>query len=68
MAWVKASKLYTKQITCFKLGDFCEFGLLIGISSDLRVPIDYFVNGDARLGCGLLKYDIFRSKSQNLCV
>ena len=33
---------------------------------DLGVSLVFFFNEDARLGFGLLKYEIFRSKSQSV--
>ena len=46
-----------------KFATFCEFGTLVGIIGDFRVSMDFFLNGDARLGSGLLKYNICRGKS-----
>ena len=34
----------------------------------IMTSIDFFFNGDARLGFGLLKNDIFRDKSQSVCL
>jgi hypothetical protein len=45
---------------------FCEIGTLIANIYDLQVSIDFFFNGHARLCSGLLKYDIFTGKSQNI--
>jgi hypothetical protein len=33
---------------------------------NLEVSIVFFFNGDARLGSGLLKYEIIRSKNQSV--
>jgi len=46
--------------------NFCEFDTYVGIIDDLGVSIVFFLNGDARLGSGLLKYEILRSKSQSV--
>jgi len=43
-----------------------DLGTFIGILSDLRVSIDFVVNGDARLCSGLLKYANFKGKNQSV--
>jgi len=45
---------------------FHEFGTFIANIYVLPFQIDFFFNRDARLGSGLLKYEIFRSKSQSV--
>jgi hypothetical protein len=46
---------------------FCELGTFImNFIDDLGVSIVFLYNGDARLGYGLLKYEIFRRKSQGV--
>ena len=42
---------------------FCEFGTFIRNIYDLQYSIVFLIKGDARLGFGLLKCDIFRSTS-----
>jgi hypothetical protein len=47
-------------------GIVLELGTFMGIIIYLGVSIVFFFNGHARLGSGLLKYEIFRSKSQSV--
>jgi hypothetical protein len=46
------------------VGYFLSIGTLIGNFYVLQCSINFLINGDARLGFGLLKCDIFRGKSQ----
>jgi hypothetical protein len=48
------------------LATFCEFGTFIGNIYDWQCSISFLINGDAKLGFGLLKCDIFRGKSQSV--
>jgi hypothetical protein len=48
------------------LATFDQFGTLIGNFYVLQCSIHFLINGDARLGFGLLKCDIFRGKSQSV--
>jgi hypothetical protein len=53
----KPKEVFTKiadQIILQTFFTFCEFGTLTRIINDLRVSIDFFFNGDASLGSGLL--------------
>jgi hypothetical protein len=45
---------------------FCEFYTFVGNINDLQGSIVFLINGDARLGYGLLKCDIFRGTSQSV--
>jgi hypothetical protein len=43
-----------------------EFGYFMGMIGNLRFSIDFSINGDARLGFGLLKCDIFKRKDPSV--
>jgi hypothetical protein len=57
--------VYVKRVVYFDCKhDFCEIFTFIGNIYDLEGSIVFLINGDARLGFGLLKCDIFKGKSQ----
>jgi hypothetical protein len=51
----------------FEIDDFsCESSTFNGIIDNLGISIDFFFNGHARLGYGLLNYTIFKESGQSV--
>jgi hypothetical protein len=68
--YVKLQKLVLNKFLLNSKGKniFIFFGTSIWNIYDLQISIDFYFNGDARLGFGLFKYDIFICGSQSVCL